>query len=242
MADRPDLSVILPTFNERDNIVPLIQDIQKALGSIPHEVLVVDDRSPDGTAAVARAAAGDDARIRVIERTPPAGLTVSLLDGVRQATGTFVTWLDCDFSHPPEMLPAMFKAVGADRMTVATASRYVPGGADERDSAAARVLSHIINWLARTFVDRRVTDYTTGYVMAPRDLVLDLGLTGDYGEYCITLLANAARRGCRMVELPYRSIPRRSGASKTATSLFGFAKRGWPYLVTVARLARNGSR
>src|SRR5262245_4632182 len=117
MGDRPDLSVILPTFNERDNIVPLIRAIQSALGSITHEVLVVDDRSPDGTAAAAGTIAESDARIRVIERTPPPGLTVSLLDGVRQARGPYVTWLDCDFSHPPAMLPAMFAAVSADRTT-----------------------------------------------------------------------------------------------------------------------------
>jgi dolichol-phosphate mannosyltransferase len=242
MTAPPVLSVVLPTFNERGTIGRLGGSIQSARGSTPHEMLVMDVQSPDGTAAAARAAAGRDDRVQVVERVPPAGLTVSLLDGVRRARGHWVAWMDCDFSHPPELLPELLSAVSGGAADIACASRYVPGGRDERDSTTARAMSLVINGLARWLVDRRVRDYTTGYLVAPRQLVLDLGLTGDYGEYCIALLARAVRTGHSVAELPYRSVPRRSGSSKTATSLAGFARRGWPYLKTIASLATESRR
>lgn len=237
MDDRPLVTVILPTFNERDNIGPLVARIREVLADLPHEILVMDDRSPDGTAAVARAAAAGAPNVHVIERDPPAGLTRSLADGVERARGDLVAWLDCDFSHPPELLPALVRPVRAGDADIACASRYVAGGSDERDSRAARWASVVITRIARALVDRRVTDYTTGYLVARRALVRSLGLRGDYGEYCIALIGDALRAGCRVREVPYRSVPRTHGESKTATNLTGFVRRGWRYLWTIARLA-----
>jgi dolichol-phosphate mannosyltransferase len=237
MSSSPQISVILPTFNERDNIGPLIADVQATLAGVAHEILVMDDRSPDGTAQAAREAAGDDGRIRVIEREPPPGLTRSLVDGVQQARGAFVCWFDCDFSHPPALLPELLAPLSAGTADVTCASRYVAGGADARDSAMARRMSFVITRLAKWAIDRRVEDYTTGYVMAPRALVIELGLHGDYGEYCIRLIADALRTGRRVAEIPYRSVPRVHGTSKTATSFAGFVRRGWRYLWTIAGAA-----
>lgn len=233
----PELTVVLPTYNERDNIVTLIGITRHVLSDVDHEILVVDDRSPDGTAAAARAAGQGDPRVRVIERQPPPGLTVSLQDGVEAARGRHVAWLDCDLSHPPELLPQLLAPVKAGVADMACASRYVEGGSDERDSTTARWASYVITRLARWLIDRRVEDYTTGFVLAPRQVIVDLGLHGDYGEYCIQLIADALRRGYRVKEIPYRSVPRRHGESKTATSLIGFIRRGWKYLWTIARMS-----
>jgi dolichol-phosphate mannosyltransferase len=232
-----ELSVILPTYNERENIAALIRDIASALAGVDHEVLVVDDRSPDGTAELARKLAEEMRQVRVAEREPPPGLTISILDGVRMARGRYVSWMDADFSHPPALLPQLLAPLREGRADITCASRYVAGGADERMSPAARWASVIITRLAHWIVDRRVLDYTTGYVMAPRELVLNLGLHGDYGEYCIDLLARAVRGGHRVLEIPYRSTERRSGESKTAPNVLGFARRGWRYLLVIMRLA-----
>lgn len=242
MSDKPLLSVVLPTFNEAGNIAFLIERVAAALDGVPHEILVMDDRSPDGTAEVARGAGEAFPQTTVIEREPPAGLTVSILDGVRRARGRLVVWMDCDFSHPPELLPDLLAPLENSNADVTCASRYVPGGADERDSAAARWASVAITKIAQLMVDPRVLDYTTGFVMAPRELVLDLGLHGDYGEYCIELLGTAALRGHRVVEVPYANVPRHSGESKTAPNLLGFVRRGWRYLVTIGRLWWNRRR
>jgi len=236
VADSPHISVVLPTFNEAGNIVPLIERVAAALEEVPHEILVIDDRSPDGTAALAREAARSYPQTRVVERQPPAGLTVSIRDGIERARGTFVAWMDCDFSHPPELLPALFAPLRAGEADITCASRYVYGGADSRGEPTAVFASLVITKLAQWFVDRRVLDYTTGYLMAPRALLLELGLRGDYGEYCIELLGSAVLRGYRVRELPYESIPRAAGESKTASNLLGFVRRGWRYLATIGRL------
>lgn len=232
----PVVSVVLPTFDEAGNIGPLIERVSKALGGVPHEILVMDDRSPDGTAGIARRAAESFPQTKVIEREPPPGLTISILDGVTRAEGAFVAWMDCDFSHPPELLPDLLGPLRSGEADVTCASRYVAGAADKRGETTAVWASSVITRLAQWAVDRRVLDYTTGYVMAPRELILELGLHGDYGEYCIELLGTAALRGCRILELPYVSVPRTAGESKTATNPLGFVRRGWRYLVTIVRL------
>lgn len=233
---RPYVSVVLPTFNEAGNIVPLIERVAAALEGVPHEILIMDDRSPDGTAALVREAASAYPQTQVIERQPPAGLTLSIFDGIERARGTFVAWMDCDFSHPPELLLDLLAPLRDGAADITCASRYVRGGSDNRGETAAVIASLAITKLARLLIDRRVLDYTTGYVMAPRALLLELGLRGDYGEYCIELLGTAALRGYRVRELPYESISRVAGESKTATNLHGFVKRGWRYLVTIGRL------
>jgi len=231
-----DISVVLPTFNEAGNIKALIERVGAALADVPHEILVMDDRSPDGTAALAREAGAGDPRLLVVERQPPAGLTLSIYDGIQRARGTFVTWMDCDFSHPPELLPELLAPLRGGDADVVCASRYVHGGADDRGEATAVFASLAITKLAQWFIDRRVLDYTTGYVMASRALLLELGLHGDYGEYCIELLGTAALRGYRVLEVPYVSISRVEGESKTATNALGFIHRGWRYLATIGRL------
>jgi dolichol-phosphate mannosyltransferase len=236
MADQPLVSVVLPTYNEAGNIVSLIDRVAAALKDVPHQILVMDDRSPDGTAALAREAAATYPRTEVIERPPPPGLTRSIGEGVDRARGTYVVWMDCDFSHPPELLPRLLAPLREGKADITCASRYAHGGSDNRGDRAAVMASLAITALARWFIDRRVLDYTTGYVMAPRVLLLELGLRGDYGEYCIDLLGRAVLRGYRVREIPYESVPRVAGESKTATNLFGFVRRGWRYLVTIGRL------
>lgn len=237
-ADTPILSVVLPTFNERDNIATLIERLSAALRGVPHELLVMDDRSPDGTAAVARDLRTQYPGLRVIEREPPQGLTDSIRQGVEMARGEFVVWMDCDLSHPPEMVIDLLEPLQTGAAEITAASRYVRGAADIRDSRFERFYSRVINKFAQVCIHSAVTDYTTGYVMGARERLLDLGFVGDYGEYCIELLGKAALRGYRVRELPYEMASRVAGESKTAPSLRGFVTRGWRYLHTVARLVR----
>ena len=143
-----ELTVILPTFNERGNIGEMIDRLSAALEDVRHEILVMDDRSPDGTADVAREAAGDRTDIDVVERQPPHGLTRSILDGVERARGRVVVWMDCDLSHPPELVADLLVPLAAGRADVVCASRYVAGGVDGRDTPAARIASWAITRLA----------------------------------------------------------------------------------------------
>jgi dolichol-phosphate mannosyltransferase len=232
-SEKPSLSVVLPTYNERDNIEALIRRILGAVEE-PTEVIVVDDDSPDGTWRVVGSMAGASDRIRLIHRTRERGLTSAIARGVEESRGDAVAWMDCDFSHPPELLPSL--AAALEDADFAVASRYVPGGEDLRDSFLARLLSRAINGFSSLVLDRSIRDYTSGYIAARREAVQSLSLRGDYGEYCIDLLCRAKRRGMTVREIPYKSPSRTHGESKTATNLKGFLRRGIKYVAVVLRL------
>lgn len=231
----PLLSIVLPTYCEAGNIGGLIHRIAAALEGVEWEIVVVDDRSPDGTAARAREAGVAYGRVRVIERQPPAGLTASIAEGVEEASGRFVAWMDCDLSHPPELLPDLLAAASEEPPRLAIASRYVTGGRDARDTFT-RFYSRVINALATRLVHPSVLDYTTGYVVGPRATIRAIGFRGDYGEYCIELLGVAAQNGVAVAELPYTMVLRVEGESKTVADPIRFVRRGLRYLGVCARL------
>ena len=230
-----DITIVLPTFNERDNIAPLIERGLAALAGYEAEMLVVDDDSPDGTWQVVAALSERDPRVRLIHRTTERGLTSAIAAGLAAARGKWVGWMDCDLSMPPEDLPCLAAALAAGADIVA-GSRYLPGGRDAGHAWVGRTFSRTINLWAQLLLDRRITDYTSGFIMARREVFDRIDLRGDYGEYCIDMLYRAVRAGFRVVETPYVFTPRQSGESKTATNPLGYVTRGWNYVVTIARL------
>lgn len=210
----PSLTVILPTYNEKDNIVSLIREIQKYVPAST-TILVVDDDSPDGTAVYVQT----NAHIKLLVRTTGRGLTNSLRDGIAMSKSDVVLWMDCDFSHPPSIIPKLLKEIerGAD---IALASRVRNRG-----------LSLLVNTIAMQVFGRNITDYTTGFLAVRRAVLDRIPLRGDYGEYCIDLLVRAQATGYGIKEIPYISPPRRLGASKTTP-----LRHGVGYITTVLRL------
>lgn len=229
-------SVVLPTFNERANIGELIAAIRRNLPQA--EIIVVDDNSPDGTWQIVEGAAAQDANVRLVRRTTERGLTSAIQRGIDESHGEVVFWMDCDFSMPPASMPLLLRAIqeGAD---VAIGSRYAPGGRDARGDWMPIAFSAVINVYARLLLGGPVLDYTTGFVAARQRVLKAIRLNGDYGEYCIDLLARAKRKGFRIVEVGYVCKPRKFGESKTAPSFMGFIRRGRKYVTTVLRLALN---
>lgn len=227
------VSVVLPTYNERENIPPLILGILSQVAR-PVEIVVVDDDSPDRTWQVVQEMADTDPRIHLLRRTEERGLTSALKAGIHAAQGDVIAWMDCDLSMPPHVLPLLLAAT--DEVDVAVGSRYVPGGADVGHSLVGRLFSRTINLAASLLLGWEIKDYTSGF-LAVRQRVLDqIQLQGDYGEYCIDLLARARRRGFSVREVPYQCVPRLQGESKTATNLLGYVRRGWRYVLVVCRL------
>ena len=229
------ISIILPTYNERDNIKPLIDRTLSALGEHELEVVVVDDDSPDGTWRVVAQLAEAEARVRLIRRLDERGLTSAIWRGISEARGEWVGWMDCDLSMPPEDWPRLVRAVmaGAD---LAVGSRYVPGGADVAHAFSGRLFSRLINLAAGLLLDWEIKDYTSGFILARKDLFGQIVLRGDYGEYCIEMLYRAKRAGFHLQEVPYVCVPREAGESKTATNVWGYLTRGVNYVKTVSRL------
>jgi dolichol-phosphate mannosyltransferase len=239
------LTVILPTYNERDNIAPLIAGILAAVGR-PVQALVVPDDSPDGTWQVVAEIAARDPRVRLLRRTTERGLTSAIWAGIRAADTDAVSWMDCDLAMPPEAIPDLLARLerGAD---LAVGSRYVRGGRDMGHNLMARAFSVTINLFAALLLGWRVRDYTSGFIAARRAIFAVDGaadprrliLRGDYGEYCIDLLARAQRLGLRVEEVPYICAARVSGESKTGASAADYLRRGWKYVATILRLALN---
>ncbi len=231
------VSIVLPTYNEAGNIVALCEAIHSAV-SHPHEIIVVDDNSPDGTSKLVRdlIATGTVPNLRVETRLTDRGLTKSIRRGIELSTGDVVAWMDCDFSMPPDVIPSLLGALeaGAD---AAVGSRFVEGGKSKEgegnESRLAIFLSGVLNVLTRLLLFRSFHDYTSGFI-AVRKTVLDaIPLRGDYGEYFMDFITRAILAGVKVTEIGYVCVPRQAGESKTGAQMWKFGKN---YLLTLGRL------
>ena len=229
----PEVSVVLPTYNERDNIGPLIEAILANL-DWPTQIIVVDDDSPDGTWQVVQGMAVSDKRIELLRRTEERGLTSALNAGIARARGDVIAWMDCDLSMPPEKLPELVKALA--KFDLAIGSRYVKGGKDAGHSFVGRAFSWVMNFCTALLLGFAIRDYTSGFIAAKREVFDQINLRGDYGEYCIDLLHRARKKGFKIQEIPYYFVPRESGQSKTATRVWDYFRRGIKYVILVLRL------
>ena len=208
--------VVVPTYNELANL-PLL-----AAGLMEHpnlHLLLVDDQSPDGTGDLADRLASEHAgRIRVLHRTGQRGLGRSYVDGLKEALREpvdVVCQMDADLSHDPVQLPALIAA--ADEHDVVIGSRYVPGGRIVNWPLRRRVLSRFANLYVRTVTRLAVHDCTSGYRCWRREALASLPfdrLTSDGYAFLVELLYAAARRGCRITEVPITFVERRLGQSK----------------------------
>lgn len=243
MSRMQGVSLILPTFNEAGNIADLmlaaVQQVRQC-GVDAVEVIVVDDDSPDLTWQIASDAIIPGAEVRILRRMKNHGLTASLNEGIAAAQHEVIVWFDCDFSQPPECIPQLLQKI-AEGYDIAVNSRYLPGGGENRSGDGSTLhlfLSRCLNHALRYLLDHRVTDYTSGFIAARREVFREIRLQGDYGEYFIDLMYRALRAGFKVVELPYVMQPRRSGISKTGTNLLHYLRRGRKYIAAIRGLRR----
>ncbi len=229
----PKVSVILPTYNERENIGRLVEGIFRSVKD-SLQIIVVDDDSPDGTWKVVQEIAEKDNRVRLLRRVGRRGLRSALTEGISLAQGEIVVWMDCDFSMPPEVVPHLVGEIGT--FDIVVGSRYVEGGRDARDSRFRILTSRLFDLLGSFILQCPVKDITSGFVAAKKELFDDIILTGNHGEYCIDFLHKAVRRGFKVKEVPYTNMPRSKGETKTNPNVFTFLKYGWMYALTVLRL------
>jgi len=204
-------ALILPTYNERETLPRLVAALRPIARALDLEVIVVDDASPDGTAQVAAAlAAQGSVPLRVVRRPGKAGLASAVLAGVAHTSAPVVAVMDCDGSHPPQLLPALVAAVqgGAD---LAVASRYVPGGGIRRWPAWRRLASLLATAGARLLLRLAVRDPLSGYFAARREV-----LARDYWGVGFKILLEVLARnpGLAVVEVGYTFTDRATGRSK----------------------------
>jgi dolichol-phosphate mannosyltransferase len=235
MEAAPLISIILPTYNERENIAPLIARLRESM-RWSHELLVVDDSSPDGTAGEVRRLAADLPNLRLIVRKSERGLTRSIQRGIDDSIGEIIVWMDCDLSMPPELAADLVSTVAEGGADVAVGSRYAEGGEadvgadDSRLVRLQKVLTRWMNRLLAAINGGKVHDWTSGFIAVRAPLVKAVRLEGEHGEYFIRLMTDLLRMGARVEELPYRFIPREKGESKSADGLLDFIRKGARYL------------
>ena len=233
MNEYPRVSIILATYNERENIRDTIQGIFRHV-SDSVEVIVVDDDSPDNTWHVANSLG--DLRVKVIRRIGTRGLASAFNRGVIESRGEIVGWMDADMSMPPSLLPKMIEKL--KDFDIVIGSRYAEGAKDDR--APLRVYaSRLINRLAGAVLGYGIRDYDSGFVVLRRTVFNKVSIipTG-YGAYFMEFLYTCRKKGLTVYEVPYVFKDRTTGISKTSASLFRFLKIGVQYVVRigVARL------
>ena len=231
-------SVVLPTYNEKDNIIPLMESVLKSVPGA--EVVVVDDDSPDGTWKIVQEFAAGKPDVRLLRRIDKKGLVSALNDGIALAKGEIVGWMDCDLSMPPELYPEFLNKIDEGYDFVA-GSRFVDGGGVEiisgsSDTAISFLLSRFLNKFVQSFLGKDFKDYTSGFVAIRKKVLAEFPLRGDYGEYFIELAYRAKKRGYKLTEIPYLCRARTQGVSKTGTNLFHYFKRGIKYIFVTLKM------
>lgn len=214
MTDR--LLITLCTYNERENIGRLIPEIHQYAPDA--EILIIDDNSPDGTGELAEALSGDDPRIRVMHRETKAGLGAATLAGFHYAVERgydFLINMDADFSHPPEALPRLRRAM--DHADVSIGSRYIEGGGIEGWGWLRHFMSRGVNWYTRLLLRLRTRDNSGSYrcYRVSKLAELDFRRVRCKGyAFQEEILYRCRRLGCRFAETPIVFEDRRHGESK----------------------------
>lgn len=211
-----ELAIILPTLNERDNLAPLFERIEKALGSQGWEVLVVDDNSSDGTADQVRLLARADSRIRVIQRIGRRGLSSAAIEGFCATATPFVAVMDADHQHDPALLVPMLEAVKSGEADVAVASRFADGASTAEWAQPEREkLSRVANALARKLTGVHLTDPMSGFFLLRTETALALvpRLSGIGFKILLDLLATSDKP-LQVKDIPMNFAARRAGESK----------------------------
>jgi dolichol-phosphate mannosyltransferase len=208
--------IIVPTFNERDNLPRLAAELLQLPDA---RLMIVDDGSPDGTGAIAdQIAAGAGGRVAVVHRSGRRGLGRSYIEGMQRALdgdATHICQMDADFSHDPADVPRLLAAARDADLVIG--SRYVPGGAVRNWPAHRRALSACGNWYVRAITGVPVHDATSGFRCWRRELLgrlpLDRVRSNGYA-FQIEMTWSAAQARGRIIEVPITFVERRSGTSK----------------------------
>ena len=209
------ISVVVPTYQERDNLEPLTRSIDDALKGRSYEIVVVDDSSPDGTAEAAQLLA-QTYPIKVVKRVGERGLGSAILRGFKESKGDLIGVIDADLQHPPEVLAGLVKAI-EDGSDIAVASRYTPGGGIDEWPGWRRVVSRGATLLARPLT--KVRDPMSGCFLLRREVTKSSQFDARGYKLLLEILVKAKYR--LVTEVPYTFRSRQRGKSKLGSKEYG---------------------
>ena len=214
-ARPPELTIVVPTFNERANVPLMVECLARALVDVDWEVIFVDDNSPDGTAAVAKAIGATDARVRCLRRIGRRGLSGACLEGMLASQARYVAVMDGDLQHDEALLTDMLAILRRSDADLVVATRYGGGAAAGGLSSRRFQMSRIANRVARIVLSIDLSDPMSGYFMLRRDAFEALApRLSTQGFKLLMDIVSTARGTLRIAELPQTFRARRHGASK----------------------------
>lgn len=210
-----ELSVIVPTFNERKNVHELVRLLRNCLNRCSWEVIFVDDDSPDGTADLVRAMARHDHRIRCIQRIGRRGLSSACIEGMLASSAPYLAVMDGDLQHDEELLLPMLYTLKQGEEDIVVGSRYVSGGGTEGWDSARLHLSRVATWISRVVVRADLKDPMSGFFMIRREVftAAERNLSVIGFKILLDLFASSPQP-LKFKELPYQFRSRHEGESK----------------------------
>jgi dolichol-phosphate mannosyltransferase len=211
----PELAVIVPTFNERENIVPMVDALRRVLASIDFEVIFVDDDSPDGTAEVVRSLSRTSPQVRIIQRINRRGLSSAAIEGMMASSAPYLAVIDGDMQHDESILPAMLSKLKADHLDLVIGTRNTAGGSMGSFSSSRVRLSNLGRRLSALVSHADISDPMAGYFVVSRAYLNEVvrSLSGIGFKVLLDLLASSSRP-VRFAEVGYTFRTRSFGESK----------------------------
>lgn len=221
-----EISIVVPTYNERENIENLLHAISKTLEGYDYEIIVVDDNSPDGTARIVQEYAAEVDRIKLLLRSGKLGLGSAILDGFRMAKGNYFLMIDADLSHRPEDIKRLIdNRKGAD---IVIGSRYIKGGKIIGWPMKRRIISRSAVGLAKNLFNLKVKDPVSGFALYKKEIFERQSSKLDPIGYKLLLEILVKSQELTVNEIPITFIERKNGQSKlNIDEIINFIKLCW---------------
>lgn len=210
-----ELTVVIPSFNEKENVPELLQRLARVLDGIAWEAIIVDDDSPDGTADVARVLAQGNPQVRCIQRIGRRGLSSACIEGMLASSAPYVAVMDADLQHDETILPAMYERIVTGAFDVVVGSRYIEGGSVGEWGAGRTFLSRFATRCAQRLIRCPLSDPMSGFFMLRRDFLMKTvrRLSGKGFKILMDLVASSPDP-VRVAEVPFTFRLREAGESK----------------------------
>jgi dolichol-phosphate mannosyltransferase len=224
-----ELSIVVPTFNEKDNVEKLIEGIEQVLPNVKWEIVFIDDDSPDGTADFVRNLAQSKPYVRCHQRIGRRGLSRAVIEGMLSSSAPVIVVMDADLQHDETILPAMLDQIRDNQTDIVVGSRYCSGGSMGAWNSQRAAMSRFATLLSRTIVTPRLTDPMSGFFMIQRETFHRIvrRLSGEGYKILLDLIASSPEP-LRLVEVPYTFRERVAGESKLDSAVI------WEYLLLIA--------
>jgi dolichol-phosphate mannosyltransferase len=228
----PELAVVVPTYNERDNVDEIVRRVEHCLNGVDWELIFVDDDSPDGTTRQVRELARRDPRVRGLQRIGRRGLSSACIEGMLATSAPYLAVMDGDLQHDETILPRMLEALKQEDLDIVVGSRYAPGGSLGSWDERRRSMSRFAGRLGRALIKADLKDPMSGFFML-RAKTLDecvRSLSGVGFKILLDIFASAPKP-LRFREIPYEFRERTAGASKLDKAVL------WEYLLMLLQKA-----